>query len=206
KRITASFAMDSSATGASDKPMSSGKSKTKIPAKGGGGRFKAKARSSKKNGSSSALQEPDADMDDSINDGAPEKFGIHKKQKELPKPAITIFMHHPWPFKNQEYMNKRYNPIEDDKAQYRPLKHIIGAEKADWSEDPSQPAYWTIRAPPRLKPAKRYSDVSGFEANYTDPETKLHYCNAEEFEIIRSLTRDLVQSYLRLRGYVDIIG
>lgn len=147
--------------------------------------------------------------DSSINEaeGSGTIWDKARKQKELPKPAIIITMHHPWGFKNQQFLRKRSKLAGDEKtSQYRPLKHIIGSEKAEWKDASSHPAYWTIKAPPRLKPAKKYSDITGFEAKYTDPETKLHYCNAEEFDIIRSLTRDLVQSYLRLRGYVDIIG
>jgi hypothetical protein len=73
----------------------------------GKGRYKAKTRPKRANGSSVATDDPDLNLDDSQLDAQPaEKFGIHKKQKELPKPAITIFMHHPWSFKNQEYLKK----------------------------------------------------------------------------------------------------
>ncbi|GAU98925.1 hypothetical protein RvY_09999 [Ramazzottius varieornatus] len=165
---------------------------------------KASKRSTRASPAASTEEQPDELAD-------PEGSGMSgdksKRQKELPKPAIIINMHHPWGFKNQQYLRKRARVAEDERtSQYRPLKHIIGSERAEWKDAPSHPAYWTIKAPPRLKPPKKYSDISGFEAKYTDPETKLHYCDAEEFEIVRSLTRDLVQSYLRLRGYVDIIG
>ena len=43
----------------------------------------------------------------------------------------------------------------------------------------------SIDAPPSFLPAKKYSDVSGLEAKYTDPQTKLHYANADEFKVIR---------------------
>ena len=80
---------------------SSSKAKTKSSG-GKGGRFKANSKLKRTANSN----DPDQDLDDSFGDGTPEKFGIHKKQKELPKPAITIFMHHPWPFKNQNYLQK----------------------------------------------------------------------------------------------------
>ena len=43
----------------------------------------------------------------------------------------------------------------------------------------------SIDAPPSFLPAKKYSDVSGLEAKYTDPQTKLNYANADEFKVIR---------------------
>ncbi|XP_055338526.1 INO80 complex subunit C-like [Paramacrobiotus metropolitanus] len=153
--------------------------------------------------SSAQLEGETDDLELSYTDGdGGERSG---KKREIPKPTMNIMMHHPFPFKNPDYILKR-RAIDEDKSPYRLLKHIIAQEKAEWGDVPSHPSYWTIRAPPRLKPAKRYSDISGLEAKYIDPETKLHYADAEEFEVCRSLTRDLVQSYLRLRGFVDIIG
>lgn len=64
----------------------------------------------------------------------------------------------------------------------------------------------SLNAPPSLKPAKKYSDISGLEAPYTDPQTKLHYHNAEEFRIIRTLPSDIIQGYLALRGATNIVG
>lgn len=64
----------------------------------------------------------------------------------------------------------------------------------------------SLNAPPSLKPAKKYSDISGLEAPYTDPQTKLHYRNAEEFRIIRTLPSDIIQGYLALRGATNIVG
>lgn len=65
----------------------------------------------------------------------------------------------------------------------------------------------SINAPPSFRPAKKYSDLSGLAATYTDPQTKLHYHNSEEFAIIRnSFPGDLTQGYLTLRGANSIVG
>jgi YL1 nuclear protein C-terminal domain len=56
-----------------------------------------------------------------------------------------------------------------------------------------------IDAPPSLKPAKKYSDMLGLEAKYTDPQTKLRYATVEEYQIIKSLPNDIVTGYLALR-------
>lgn len=64
----------------------------------------------------------------------------------------------------------------------------------------------TINAPPSFVPAKKYSDISGLIAPYTDPQSKLHYHNAEEFITVRSLPSDLTAGYLALRGASSIVG
>ena len=46
---------------------------------------------------------------------------------------------------------------------------------------------------------KKYSDISGLEAAYTDPQTRLNYACAEEFAEIRKLPGDIVEGYLALR-------
>lgn len=70
--------------------------------------------------------------------------------------------------------------------------------------------YWVldseINAPPSFKPAKKYSDLSGLIAPYTDPQSKLNYHNAEEFATVRSLPSDLTAGYLALRGASSIVG
>lgn len=63
----------------------------------------------------------------------------------------------------------------------------------------------SINAPPSFKPAKKYSDISGLIAPYTDPQTKLHYHNSEEFAIVRQLPMDLTAGFLTLRGASSIV-
>lgn len=45
----------------------------------------------------------------------------------------------------------------------------------------------TPQAPPSLLPAKKYCDITGLPAKYTDPKTKLRYCGLEVWEVIRTL-------------------
>jgi len=97
------------------------------------------------------------------------------------------------------------------KKQWRTLKQILTTEQAlDWPANRSPAAqkgsfdskvvtYGSIDAPPSFKPAKKYSDVSGLPAVYTDPQTKLNYTVSEEFQIIRKMPSDIVAGYLTLR-------
>lgn len=64
----------------------------------------------------------------------------------------------------------------------------------------------TCNAPPSFRPAKKYSDISGLIANYTDPQSKLHYHNSEEFTTVRNLPSDLTSGYLGLRAATNIVG
>ena len=84
------------------------------------------------------------------------------------------------------------------KKQWRTLKQILAAEQAlEWPA--SALTYSSIDGPPSFKPAKKYSDVSGLPAAYTDPQTKLHYAVSEEFQAIRKMPSDIVAGYLTLR-------
>ena len=60
--------------------------------------------------------------------------------------------------------------------------------------------YGSIDAPLSFKPGKKYSDISGFHAKYTDPQTKLRYSSSAEFRIVRQLPYDRMQGYLGLRN------
>lgn len=64
----------------------------------------------------------------------------------------------------------------------------------------------SINAPPSFRPAKKYSDISGLIALYTDPKSKLNFHNAEEFAIVRNLKNDLTAGYLAIRGASSIVG
>lgn len=64
----------------------------------------------------------------------------------------------------------------------------------------------SLNPPPSFKPAKKYSDISGLIAAYTDPQSKLNFHNSEEFVTVRNLPMDLTAGYLALRGANTILG
>ena len=45
----------------------------------------------------------------------------------------------------------------------------------------------TPAAPPSLLPAKKYCDITGLHASYTDPKTKLRYKGLEVWHVVRGL-------------------
>jgi len=106
-----------------------------------------------------------------------------------------------FPFKNTSYDAKRSTKKKISKG----LKQILSLERSQaWSEDTV--LYTHIEAPPSFKPAKKYSDLSGVPAKYTDPQTQLRYSFAEEFETIRTLPSDIVAGYLGLRKAFNPVG
>jgi len=129
-------------------------------------------------------------------------------------------------FKKPDFQHSaiRGSSASGKKKQWRTLKQILVAEQSlPWPDTKAQTevqtaaptatphdsgkfscsskvvTYSSIDGPPSFKPAKKYSDISGLPANYTDPHSKLNYAASEEFQIIRKLPSDIVAGYLTLR-------
>ena len=62
--------------------------------------------------------------------------------------------------------------------------------------------YTNIESAPSLHPAhqKRYCDITGLPAPYTDPKTRLRYHNKEVFDVVRHLPQGAAEKYLEARG------
>jgi INO80 complex subunit C len=62
--------------------------------------------------------------------------------------------------------------------------------------------YTNIEGAPSMHPSsqKRYCDVTGLPAPYTDPKTRLRYHNMEVFHLIRELGQSSTEQYLAARG------
>ncbi|KAL1983298.1 hypothetical protein VTN96DRAFT_320 [Rasamsonia emersonii] len=73
--------------------------------------------------------------------------------------------------------------------------------KSSFSTGPAV-TYTNIESAPSLNPAhqRRYCDITGLPAPYTDPKTRLRYHNQEIFGVIRSLGQGVAESYLEARG------
>nr|XP_047136941.1 INO80 complex subunit C-like [Hydra vulgaris] len=95
------------------------------------------------------------------------------------------------PFKNPNFQLTK-------KKTWKSVRQVAQAERLQLP--PDAPSYLSIETPPPVKPVKKYSDISGQLAVYTDPHTGLYYASVEEYKKIRRLTPDVVQGYLALRG------
>lgn len=100
-----------------------------------------------------------------------------------------------------------------------PKKEIITCESVQTGKGVQKlkSADHTPTAPPSLLPAKKYCDITGLHAAYTDPRTKLRYKGLEVWNVVRNLVSRLRrpdeglsltnaqgpggdQAYLALRG------
>ncbi|XP_077382640.1 INO80 complex subunit C [Festucalex cinctus] len=112
----------------------------------------------------------------------------------------------PPPFKDASFMHSGIGGAAAGKKNrtWKNLKQIMVLERTlPWKLDDAN--YYNIDAPPSLKPSKKYSDISGLPANYTDPQTKLRFTSTEEFSYIRLLPTDVVTGYLALRKATCIV-
>lgn len=62
--------------------------------------------------------------------------------------------------------------------------------------------YTNIESAPSLHPSsqRRYCDITGLHAPYTDPKSRIRYHNGEVFAIVRTLVQAQTESYLAARG------
>ena len=62
--------------------------------------------------------------------------------------------------------------------------------------------YTNIESAPSLHPAhqRRYCDITGLPAPYTDPKSRLRYHNKEIFDVVRHLPQGQGERYLEARG------
>lgn len=84
----------------------------------------------------------------------------------------------------------------------RRLHNLQEEEKALHPEKPpvDRVTYFSIAAPPSLKPIKTYCDITGLPTNYKSPHNQIRYYNKECYEIVRSMPAGVDQQYLSLRG------
>ncbi|KAG2183836.1 hypothetical protein INT44_008847, partial [Umbelopsis vinacea] len=101
----------------------------------------------------------------------------------------------PRPFKNKNYSAPK-------KA--RSLKQLLAQEKQP-DFDVDLPTYQNIESPPSIRPTKKYCDITGLDAKYTDPKTGLRYHNAEVYQFIKGLGVSSVQAYLGSRNAAVVL-
>lgn len=95
-------------------------------------------------------------------------------------------------FKAKLYQNKG---LMSNIKSWKNLKSILASEKAS----PSGSLYHNINAGLSRIPKKKYSDISGLPALYTEPNTKLCFYDSKEFHIIHSLSQETITGLQALR-------
>ncbi|KAF1948020.1 hypothetical protein EJ02DRAFT_10608 [Clathrospora elynae] len=69
------------------------------------------------------------------------------------------------------------------------------------------PTYTNIESAPSFHPSsqKKYCDITGLPAPYTDPKTRLRYHNKEVFGSIRTMPQNVYEGFLSARGAHTIL-
>lgn len=81
---------------------------------------------------------------------------------------------------------------------WKSSRSLITAEHYDMMPA-SAATYVNIDAAPSMVPTKKYCDVTGLPAKYTDPVTKMRFVSKEAFRLARNLPDHKVQEFLGLR-------
>lgn len=93
--------------------------------------------------------------------------------------------------------------VDDEAAQAAATAEALAEPEVVRKED--YIAYHEYEAPPSLRPSKKYCDVTGLEAPYTDPKSRLRYHNADIYELLKQFSSGAEQEYLMLRGQGMVI-
>lgn len=158
----------------------------------------------------------------------PPKGGFKKKTGASDGTATPItptlseqlsYMHLPKPFKNPNYtknVNRRAKNLKNVMSQERERERAerekrkqekweSGEMDVDGAQEEETPTYLSIEAPPSLLPQKRYCDITGLEAPYTDPATGLRFHDKSVYELVKGLSASTAKDYLAARGVNSIV-
>lgn len=80
-------------------------------------------------------------------------------------------------------------------------KNLAAAAPSTLSTGPTV-TYTNIESAPSLHPSsrRRYCDVTGLPAPYTDPKTRLRYHNIEVYAMLQTMGQGMTEQYLAARG------
>ncbi|KAI0258260.1 hypothetical protein BC834DRAFT_102304 [Gloeopeniophorella convolvens] len=76
---------------------------------------------------------------------------------------------------------------------------------ANTAAEDEMTSYLSIEAPPSVLPQRRYCDITGLEAPYTDPITGLRFHDKSIYELIKGLSASAAKDYLAARGVNPIV-
>ncbi|KZT21917.1 hypothetical protein NEOLEDRAFT_1120439 [Neolentinus lepideus HHB14362 ss-1] len=140
-----------------------------------------------------------------------------------PTPAEQFsYLHAPRPFKNPNYtknVNRRAKNLKNVLTQERERERMerdkrrrereeameVDGDAKDGVTEDDMPFYTSIEAPPSVLPQRRYCDITGLEAPYTEPATGLRYHDKSVYELIKGLSVSAAKDYLAARGVNPIV-
>lgn len=106
----------------------------------------------------------------------------------------------PLPFKNAHWRGHAKR-AKNAKAVLQDEQRRLQA--ANVSSDKA--TYFSVDAPPSLRPQKHWCDITGLEGRYRAVRSGLRYHNVEVYRVIKDLTPGVDQSYLELRNATVVL-
>jgi len=103
-------------------------------------------------------------------------------------------------FKNAKSRNSKKSRGQKTLKQILALETRHRMSQSSSSRFPSALLYSEMEAGPSFRPAKRYSDISGFESRYSDPSSGLRFDSPDEYARIRLLPADVIEGLLEWRN------
>ncbi|KIR25750.1 INO80 complex subunit C [Cryptococcus deuterogattii 99/473] len=90
--------------------------------------------------------------------------------------------------------------LEEDEDMDMDQKERPAVQAPPGDSEDGRPKKEIVTSPPSLLPPKKYCDITGLHASYTDPRTKLRYKGLDVWHVVRALGPGGDQAYLSLRG------
>jgi INO80 complex subunit C len=145
-----------------------------------------------------ATPAPDVEQQEQLQESAPMMgYQLDVRGKIENFDESDWFVAQELPFKRRQ--NVASTMVTNKPHPWKRIKQMIAVE--NYSELPADtPTYVNLEPPPSMYPPKRYCDITGTEAAYVDPMTKLRYASTDAFRIARSLTADEIQARLAIRN------
>lgn len=110
-----------------------------------------------------------------------EKFkNPHRSLKKARYKSAKVFL-------NEE--TRRLNQLQEDERAKNPEK-----------QPKERITYFSVNAPPSLKPIRTYCDITGLPTCYKSPHNQIRYYDKETYEIVKAMPAGVDQQYLSLRG------
>ncbi|ODV94833.1 hypothetical protein PACTADRAFT_69874 [Pachysolen tannophilus NRRL Y-2460] len=108
----------------------------------------------------------------------------------------------PQVFKNPNWRSptRRHKPLKNLLSDEQKRINLLNQDPDKKANFPNNVNYFSIQAPPSLKPGKNYCDITGLPSNYKAPSSGLKFYNLEVYEIVKNMTAGIDQQYLALRN------
>ncbi|CAK7223107.1 chromatin-remodeling complex subunit ies6 [Sporothrix curviconia] len=101
---------------------------------------------------------------------------------------------------NLAQANRSLSKLVLEKSLKQPAAGGEAGTMAVFASSAPSVTYTNVESAPSLAPQRRYCDITGLAAPYTDPKTRLRYHNSEVFGAIRNFQQGVAEQYLEMRG------